>query len=77
MKKGGKATLTCPPDYAYGKKGSGKTIPKNATLKFEVELLDFQTPVEVSHILLKHTESKNPIVKHTGKAATRTKEEAL
>ena len=43
----------------------------------KIELLDFQTPVEVSHILLKHTESKNPIVKHTGKAATRTKEEAL
>lgn len=41
MKRGEKAILQIGPDYAYGKSGSGK-IPANATLIFEVELLDFQ-----------------------------------
>ena len=45
LQKGQKAILTCPPDYAYGERGAGGVIPPNATLKFEVELLDFQAPV--------------------------------
>jgi FKBP-type peptidyl-prolyl cis-trans isomerase FkpA len=39
MKVGGKARLICPPDLAYGPAGSGM-IPGNATLVFDVELLD-------------------------------------
>ncbi len=42
MKPGGKAKLTCPPAIAYGSKGAGGTIPPNATLNFEVELISIK-----------------------------------
>jgi len=40
MKVGGKAQLVCPAAIAYGSRGAGGVIPPDATLKFEVELLE-------------------------------------
>lgn len=42
MKPGGHALLLCPPSIAYGAEGAPPQIPANATLMFDLELLEVQ-----------------------------------
>jgi FKBP-type peptidyl-prolyl cis-trans isomerase FkpA len=40
MKVGGTRVLTIPPSMGYGARGAGGVIPPNATLLFDIELLE-------------------------------------
>jgi peptidylprolyl isomerase/FKBP-type peptidyl-prolyl cis-trans isomerase FkpA len=42
MKSGGRRRLTVPPSLAYGERGLAPSVPPNATLVFEIELVSVE-----------------------------------
>lgn len=70
MKVGEKCELHCEPSYAYGEAGAPPTIPSNAVLLFEVELLDFEEnpkdPDEIVAFCQRMKESGNGFMKESG-----------
>ncbi len=44
MRAGGKRQVTIPSHLAYGKLGAGRLVPPNATLHYEIELLEVEPP---------------------------------
>lgn len=64
MRKGGIRSLTVPPHLAYGEVGIGGIIPKNATLRFVIELHETQRPPEPWEIDLSELESAGDGTRH-------------
>lgn len=66
MERGGRYRLTIPPELGYGAQASGP-IPANATLVFEIDLLDFKTPEELAALM---AEMQKAQAAQAGAAAT-------
>lgn len=47
MKKGEHSVFTIAPEYAYGEAGAPPSIPANATLKFDVELISWASVKDI------------------------------
>ena len=50
MKLGEKRSLVIPPHLGYGIRGAGATIPPNATLIFDIELLEVTMPITLKDL---------------------------
>lgn len=48
MRKGEISRFTIAPEYGYGESGAGESIPGNATLVFEVELLGWKSHADIT-----------------------------
>jgi len=50
MCKGGRRRLTIPPELAYGEEGNPPKVPKNATLRFDIEIKQVMEPYDFDNI---------------------------
>ena len=75
MKKGSKAIFNCPSDVAYGKRAMGP-IPADATLQFDVELVDFEgseSPKKEESGQEKNDQKLNALDEKVGETIDKTK----
>ncbi len=68
MKSGEKRRVTIPAEYGYGPHGAGDVIPPNATLIFDIELLDVKAGVKQE--LINSTDNKEAKSAYPGNKLT-------
>ncbi|KAJ3024370.1 hypothetical protein HKX48_000046 [Thoreauomyces humboldtii] len=57
MRPGEKCEMICGPERAYGEDGCEPQVPPNATLKFHIEVLNVETPLDPIPMRLKDAEA--------------------
>ena len=59
MRKGQKAKIVCPPEYAFGEAGNPPLIGPGTTVTFEVELLDFSFSVPADYSIAHYSTAED------------------
>jgi FKBP-type peptidyl-prolyl cis-trans isomerase len=72
LAKGEKGTFYIPSALAYGEKGAGANIPPNAVLVFDIELMDFEEPMNANQQADKDDKIIQNFLKKKGIDASKT-----